>query len=192
MVETIIASALVLSSCLLAFEMVHHFTMSCGRQERLLERSAIARTTLRKVSDLLFMAGYRASVRGIHSIGEDHVSLEFLVEDGEESPGEYSRHRLYTVFRDGSKLKLTTRRRRLPLEDEPPWRKGSTTVLAEEVTEACFTGFDRNGEVTTNTDALMLVDFTLRLGLGGEPGKTGKKGDVFRTAVFLRNAGGEG
>jgi len=185
-----IASAVILSSLLLTFRMIGCFSRWWMGEEVRLDSVSSARYALHKVTDLLYLAGYSPSIRGLHSIGPSRLSLEYLVEEAEEVPGEYSRHRLFTIHQDGTKLKLTTQRRRLPLESEPPWRRGSTTILSENVEKASFTFMDRKGAETDIPGEVSLVVFSICLKGSSLKGIPASRGGCYRTAAFLRNYAG--
>jgi hypothetical protein len=188
LVETIIVTAVLLVSLLLVFKMLQHVTIWWRLEEDRCDRTAMARHALGKITNLLFMAGYRPSERGIHAMGEKSLSVEYLAEGAEEAEGEYSRHRLHTIFLDGSQLKLTTRRRRLPLTASPSWGAGSTVVLAEGVRDFSFRYLDVLGRETEHTGDVRVVVFSLHLG------DTGKSPDIndqcYSSAVVLRNNNG--
>ncbi len=189
LVEMLIVSLVMIASLLLVFQMLRHLSLWWALQENGLERTAAARHVVQRVSDMLLMAGYRASVRGIHSLGSDRLTVEYLVEGADEDPGEFSRHRLFTVWLEGGKIKLLTRRRRLPLEGEPSWGEGSTATLAEEVEEIVFRYYDARGRETDNPLSVRLVCFTMKLrGSSRYPREAG--GLVYRASVFLRNLHG--
>jgi len=185
--ELMIASAVILSSLFLTLLMMSNFSRWWMGEEIRLDKVSSARYALHRVSDLLYMAGYKPSVQGLHSIGPTSLSLEYLVEEADEAPGEFSRHRLFTIFQDGSKLKLTTQRRCLPLESIPPWRRGSTTVLSESVEKVSFTCLDGEGAATGDPGEVSLVIFSLCLKDSFLPGIPTSRGGCYRTAVFLRN-----
>ncbi len=181
MVETVIVSGVLLVSLMLLFQMINHFTFWWRKQENDLDRTASARYAIQTVDSMLSMAGYKASVRGVHSISPTGITIEYRDDDREEDPETYSRHRLYRIFRDGSKLKLTDRRRLLPLEGPPSWGEGSTSVLAEGIEEVDFRYFDRTGAETADPALVRLVVFTMGYS---------DKGARYQTAVCLRNYNG--
>jgi prepilin-type N-terminal cleavage/methylation domain-containing protein len=187
LIETIIVSAVALVSLLLVFQMLSHLSLWWTRQEYLQERTANARYVLKRVGDLLFMAGYRPSVRGVHLMEPDRLAVEYLVDGAEEEPGRSTRHRLFTLCRDGSRLKLITQRRLLPLEAPSAWGEGSTTVLAEEVRDLSFRYLDRAGRDTTSPDDVRAVELTLRLGAPGQADVVPCPEVCFRSAYQLRN-----
>lgn len=172
---------------LLLFRMMGNFSLWWSRQEQEKERAASVRHALYKMTDLLFMAGYRPSERGIHAMEPERMVLEYLVEGADESPGLYSRHRRFTIFREDDRLKLTTQRRLLPLSEPSRWGAGSTTVLAEGVRELGFTYLDSRGEPTEEPREVRLVVFSLSVAdeafTSGPPSKDRR----YRSAVFLRN-----
>jgi hypothetical protein len=172
--------------------MMNTFSRWWMGEEIRLEGVSSARYVLHKVSDLLWMAGYKPSVQGLHSLSPTRLSLEYLVEEADEITGEYSRHRLFTLFQDGSKFKLTTQRRRLPLETTPRWRRGSTTVLSENVESISFTFISSEGAETDVPGEVSLVVFSLCLKDSSLQGMPISRGGCYRTAVFLRNLAGRG
>jgi prepilin-type N-terminal cleavage/methylation domain-containing protein len=186
LIEVVVVSAVFVTTLFLVFQMIGHFTIWYRRLEARADRNAGARYVIHRVSDLLSMAGYRASVAGVHSIGADGVTVECLVEGAEEEPGRYSRHRLYTIRRDGSRVNLTTRRRRLPLDGTPAWGEGSTSVLIDEARDVRFEYLDEGGRQTDVPKEVRVVKFSFRL--GPEGGRDPREPDrCFQAAVYLRN-----
>lgn len=181
----LIVSTIGLTTMLLLFSMLGHMGRWWSGAEAAGERSGAMRHAAGTITDLLFMAGYRCSVAGIHDMGPDHLTVEYLVEGADEVPGSISRHRLFTVRRDGDKLKLTTRRRRLPLDVEPAWEDGSTSILADDLADLSFRYLDGRGEETAVPGRVRLVEFSFRL--GSVPGDSGSR---YRSAVRLRNVRG--
>ncbi len=173
-----------MTTLLLLFSMLGHVSRWWSRAEAAGEHSGSMRHAAGTITDLLFMAGYRCSVAAIHDMGPDHLTVEYLVEGADEVPGSISRHRLFTVRRDGDKLKLTIRRRRLPLDTLPAWEEGATSVLADDLADLSFRYVDGQGHETDIPSRVRLVEFSFRL----EDGVDG--GTSYRSAVRLRNVAG--
>ncbi len=86
--KQLIVSLVMIASLPLVLQMLRHLSLWWALQENGLERTAAARHVVQRVSDMLLMAGYRASVRGIHSLGSDRKQLCAIQEYGNgQHPG---------------------------------------------------------------------------------------------------------
>jgi hypothetical protein len=180
----LIVSAVMLVSLAMVFQMVDHLNRWWRRQEKESRDAAAARALTRSLTQMISMAGYRSSERAIHVMEPGRLAVEYLDEGATEVRDQYSRHRLFTVRRDGDQVKLTTQRRRLPLDTSPPWEKGSTTVLAEGVGEFSLTYLDRGGGETGDPGRVRCIAF--RFGFLPGSGRS-EPPPPLGTAVALRN-----